>query len=1214
MKQMCLMLLIIVIFASLSYFVTAQNDFYTDDSTEILGKIEKAIQSNDIASIVKYKPIFDKMLYFVELKGDPLSIEYAERFERYGGFYQGDVTLSRLKRDLVDEHNRVRSKIRGINKKIIFDDDLYIALNGFFIKKDNLGPSDLYKIQEVPGVKKVYADNLMHLFLDETVPLIGADKVWEQNQFGSSCAAGEECLTGKGVKVAIIDTGIDYTHPDFGACTKTQFLQGECEKVKGGYDFGNKDDDPFDKNGHGTHVAGIIAAKSPDKNKNGIYCEIKEKELCGIAPDAELYMYKIIYEWEKDVTSVSLTFFSSVLKSFEAASDLDKNVNADMNGDGNNMDYADIISMSLGLASDPNDAVAEALSNLVAMGVVAVVGIGNSGSSGLFSTLSPGNEEDVLGVGASCKPSQVGVLQDRFGNAGCDNGEFGSGIDGRLASFSSKGPTSFGTFKPDILAPGHYICSVKISDTSEGDPLLNAYPDCIDDKHIALSGTSMATPVVSGAAALLKQKNPNWNAYEIKYTLKGTAEDLGLARLYQGDGQIDIFAAVNSEDSYPQATLYIGDDLFVKGYVDIKGTAESYSSSGFAEYILEYSEGIDQDVKYNPKKWKRITSSTKPNKGLLYRFDSSSIKDDTFTLRLIVRDNSGRESIDQMVLFKKPASWKGNFPKKVLADTSFKSIAPIFGDLNGDGVNEIVVGIQTMNDAMVYLFDIKGDLLWSKQLLPGVGATPALGDINGDGNLDIPFMGTPFFGNDDYVFAWDYYGNDIFPPIVENRGFPSASLKSPTVSDINRDGKSEILIAQLTGNKIYENNGQIMHGPWDNINSYQFEHNNLLAADINGDGYKEIITIASERRSVNNDYEYYNVLYIMDANDVLFRKEYKNKIGSNLNFLAIGNVDTDKNVEVIFYSDFTFRIIDGKDFSVQNEFSVENEEVEGIKIEGLFSPFILADVDGDDQLEIIYKKSFRSLSFIMAKDYDGTTVGGYPIISNGLESVTNFDTLIFSNAHGDNDLEPIITLNQGKPEVYFIKLDKQRQLPFVTTLDDYGILTSGLDHPQFSHIPQNWPDYGGVIVEDIDNDGKNEFLSTLYTGIILAQSSFLGSYVFFQDLDAPKVDGQWGMYYYDAQRSNSVLSSDSLIEGNFIRGDANSDGIVDLTDAIYLLNFLFQGGPTSKCQDAVDTNDDGIVDLTDAIYLLNHLFVGGKSPHSPYPGAGSDPTKDQLSC
>jgi hypothetical protein len=82
----------------------------------------------------------------------------------------------------------------------------------------------------------------------------------------------------------------------------------------------------------------------------------------------------------------------------------------------------------------------------------------------------------------------------------------------------------------------------------------------------------------------------------------------------------------------------------------------------------------------------------------------------------------------------------------------------------------------------------------------------------------------------------------------------------------------------------------------------------------------------------------------------------------------------------------------------------------------------------------------------------------------------------------------------------------------------------------------------------------------------------------------------------------------------FIRGDVTGEEIVNLTDAIVILNYLFLGGAAPDCQDAADVDDTGEANITDAIYLLNHLFLGGPSLAPPYPLPGLDTTTDPLQC
>lgn len=89
------------------------------------------------------------------------------------------------------------------------------------------------------------------------------------------------------------------------------------------------------------------------------------------------------------------------------------------------------------------------------------------------------------------------------------------------------------------------------------------------------------------------------------------------------------------------------------------------------------------------------------------------------------------------------------------------------------------------------------------------------------------------------------------------------------------------------------------------------------------------------------------------------------------------------------------------------------------------------------------------------------------------------------------------------------------------------------------------------------------------------------------------------------------------IRRGFIRGDANKDDAVDISDAIYLLSYIFLGGALPPCKDAADVNNDTRLDISDSIFLLNYLFKGGPQPSEPFPQAGVDPSDDgkgSLGC
>ncbi|MEM2923923.1 MAG: S8 family serine peptidase [Candidatus Nitrosocaldus sp.] len=171
-------------------------------------------------------------------------------------------------------------------------------------------------------------------------------------------------LTGEGIKVALIDTGVDYTHKDL-------YGFGKDGKVIAGYDFLDKDDDPLDVDGHGTAVAGIIAA---------------DGEMKGIAPKAKLLAYKI-------ASGSNYTSSLDIVRALERAA----------------RDGADIVNISIGM-DRVNEDIDNAVNNLVRKGIVVVAAAGNSGQNGMGS---PATAKDVITVGAtlSTQSNMVATLK-----------------------------------------------------------------------------------------------------------------------------------------------------------------------------------------------------------------------------------------------------------------------------------------------------------------------------------------------------------------------------------------------------------------------------------------------------------------------------------------------------------------------------------------------------------------------------------------------------------------------------------------------------------------------------------------------------------------------------------------------------------------------------------------------------------------------------------
>lgn len=404
--------------------------------------------------------------------------------------------------------------------------------------------------------------------------------------------------TGKGVKVAVIDTGIDYSHPDL------------IKNYKSGFDLVDLDDDPMETTPdegtatlHGTHVAGIIAA-------NG--------ELQGIAPDAEIYAYRALGPG-------GMGNSINVIAAMEQAV----------------RDEVDIINLSLGnTVNGPDYPTSKAVDAASKYGIAVVVANGNDGPED-WTVGSPATAQSAFSVGAYESAGEKVYLYDAESNrqinliqlnnakqwaltrdyqvvsnntqgkirlikaenepiadllhkaeadgaaavllykTGTDNtwqiglseAEFNLPValisleDGKwlaqnqhtyletkseliveqVTDFSSRGPVTMNwTIKPDILAPGANIVST------------------VPGGYQRLSGTSMATPYIAGIIALTKEAKPDWSNEQIFGAIKTTARKLQthknklVAPTMQGSGLVDVKKAINTETIITNSDLNFG--------------------------------------------------------------------------------------------------------------------------------------------------------------------------------------------------------------------------------------------------------------------------------------------------------------------------------------------------------------------------------------------------------------------------------------------------------------------------------------------------------------------------------------------------------------------------------------------------------------------------------------------------------------------------------
>ncbi|EOD00181.1 intracellular alkaline serine proteinase [Caldisalinibacter kiritimatiensis] len=344
------------------------------------------------------------------------------------------------------------------------------------------------KLSEDPDIEYISFDSKVFALLDIA------------NESISSSFPHQEGYTGEGITVAVIDTGVA-PHND---------LTRPTNRIVGFKDFVNDRSKPYDDNGHGTHVAGIIA--SSGYSSNGKYT--------GVAPKANILGIKALDESGSGSTSDIISAIQWVIDTKDVYNT--KVLNLSLGSPANEPYYSDPLAKA---AEAANDA-----------GITVVVAAGNSGPS-KNTILSPGISPSVITVGA------------------IDDNKTPEISDDTIADFSSRGPTNDGLKKPDLVAPGVDIMSLSNNKL---------------DGYTSLSGTSMATPLVAGTAALMYQKNSNLTPKAIKSSLKNSCTSIEENYDEQGSGVLNLkklFESPIKETPINEEEKTVSKGLFGDGFI-----------------------------------------------------------------------------------------------------------------------------------------------------------------------------------------------------------------------------------------------------------------------------------------------------------------------------------------------------------------------------------------------------------------------------------------------------------------------------------------------------------------------------------------------------------------------------------------------------------------------------------------------------------------------
>ncbi|MFU2157714.1 S8 family serine peptidase [Caldisericum sp. AR60] len=559
---------------------------------------------------------------------EPPVLDYKDSFSYRFLSVFGVNSLENYSNSLKTKHISYKKALEDLGLKVSYD--YSYVLNGVSIEGSGKA---LNKILDLDFVKNIYEERQYKLERDITSKVIKSDLVnLLKDQSGN-------LITGNNIKIGIIDTGVDYTHKELGGGKFPNL------KVIGGYDFADNDPDPMDYDGHGTHVAGIAAGSEKGIAENAkIYAykvfsknsttttssliikalDQAVKDKCDVvnisigltnggatSDDPESQAVRravnsgVVVVAAAGNNGVSSEFFEYPISS-PASVDLAIGVGASSDGitgiinsygrkiiaqypnespDFIEGDYQ-IVYCGLGRKEDFANIDVKGRIALIergqiyfgdkdlnakdagAVGVIVYNNVSGMPKITLVSQSNPSRNDFIPFLFVSFTDGQF--LKEHIDERISINNVYGLGL---IAEFSSQGPTSDFYLKPDLVAPGVNISSTYLN---------NSYAE--------MSGTSMASPVVAGSVALIKQAKPNLQSQEIKYLLMNTADILynpssskPFSPTLQGSGRVNVYNAVNANAVVYPSSLIFGNGIRSKVFsLTIKNfgnTTKTFSTS-----------------------------------------------------------------------------------------------------------------------------------------------------------------------------------------------------------------------------------------------------------------------------------------------------------------------------------------------------------------------------------------------------------------------------------------------------------------------------------------------------------------------------------------------------------------------------------------------------------------------------------------------------------
>ena len=1018
-------------------------------------------------------------------------------------------------------------------------------------------------LQSDPHVEYVHPNYVAHLVYSPNDPYWSSSGTWGQPRADlwdlklMHTSEAWDATRGNGVLVAVVDTGVDINHPDLAGNVWTNPGEipdngidddgnGFVDDVHGWSFLGNSNQ-ADDSVGHGTHVAGTIAAQ--DNNGIGVV---------GIAPDAKIMPVQV-FSFSSDAFTISQGLLYAV-----------------NNG-------ADVINNSWEMCAGycPNVGVVEdAVRTAHAAGAVVVFASGNEGAN--IRDRSPQNLPESIVVGATT-PRDVRAEFSNFG------------------LLDVVAPGSGEPSDPEVIEPGYGILGLRAASCFE--PWICNPDRNVAENYVRLAGTSMAAPHAAGVAALILGLHPNYTPEQVRQVLRRTSVDAN-GDGYDtelGYGRVD--TAKLSTEPTPLEALIQAPRVVQTAQLAISGKA---NGAQFQRYVLEYGKGTAPTSWTTI-----ASSTSPVSTGTLGTWDASKIADGDYTLRLSAYKTNGTRyedlhllALDRVLIaspkanvtlasgdisivgIANPGTFKsfnvrvqtfdagtpvnanlaltngGKQPvaNGVLAVWHAQSIAaghyriildvtntdgsvisrnvvlivdpvlhggwpvslpvttyqdrgpappsePIaLADLDADGKAEVLAGFGDK----ITVFKGDGSILpgWPQSVVTGenssatVKGMPIAGDIDGDGAKEV--IVATWEG---YIFVWGRNGalKAGWPRLItytSDWGTGPASL-SLSLGDVDRNGVLDLVAvdALQTGVHVFKGNGSYLPGwpasNWPGIKTP------ATVADLNKDGRNEVV-IGVDGNPAQ--------LVVLNARGVVLPGWPRTLLNSNNesigSYPVVGDLDDDGDLEVAALAcdggdDTLSKVViyhhNGQLLTSWSTGAVQN------------GPPVLADLDGDGSLEVLVSLAkIDGTGGLHAWSRKGALLPGWP--QSNPSSWSLFNAPIVLDLDGDGRNEVIVS---RQAEFW----SEELQIHFGYPVQAYrydGSLIPNLARPAYG----SWMGIDGSPgVADIDGDGRLELVWTE----IRDQGpnmDFPLPRIFAWDLTTPASNAQpWPMYRADARHS-----------------------------------------------------------------------------------------------